>query len=310
MAFRLLTRDVELLARVAEYRLMTAPQVAHLQGFSGLQVTRRRLAQLEETGLIESYRRGCGRKRGRPEKIFTVASPGAELLRSRGVLEPWTQNERVNGSAMHCPDHQLLMNWFRLHLDHFGTHHPALVTRFLSSTSPSLPLRADRTALVREHFRMNGKKPRTICFVPDAVFCVARQDGEHGLLFFLEVDMGTEPVVSSRESRQRDVRQKILNYGALLRSERHRRYERVFGLPFRGFRVLLLTNTERRRRTVEDLVWEIGGHDFVWTLDPNQLFAHGIAAPVWTRGGDRKRGPQSLFGDDYCGAWPLPTLGR
>jgi len=68
---------------------------------------------------------------------------------------------------------------------------------------------------------------KSIDFIPDGVFSIRNHETGKSLLFFLEVDLGTE-TIASRERGPKDIRKKILNYQILFRHHHYRHYERVF----------------------------------------------------------------------------------
>ena len=81
MAFKLNKNDRQLLARIAEFRLLTVKQIADFRGKAS-QVVRRRLRRLKNVGLIEASDRHFGRGAGRPETRFSLAPKGLNVLRS------------------------------------------------------------------------------------------------------------------------------------------------------------------------------------------------------------------------------------
>ena len=68
MAVRLDERDLRLLASVAEHRVLRIRHAAVLHR-RNVRSLRRRLSQLEESGLIGAIAQGFGRGRGRPERL-------------------------------------------------------------------------------------------------------------------------------------------------------------------------------------------------------------------------------------------------
>jgi hypothetical protein len=81
MSFRLKTTDCNILECLAEYRILTVSQVAAIFHKSR-QVTRRRLHDLEEGGLIEVVGAEFGRGRGRPENSLGLAERGIAVLQN------------------------------------------------------------------------------------------------------------------------------------------------------------------------------------------------------------------------------------
>ncbi len=122
------------------------------------------------------------------------------------------------------------------------------------------------------------------------------------LLFFLEVDMGTETIASRRPGGG-DVRQKIVVYQSCFRGGLYKRYEPILGARLRGFRVLVLAHTSSRLAALCRLVRETPPSDFVWLTDQERMFSQGIWAPIWARGGHIDSPPQSILGTE------MPAIG-
>jgi hypothetical protein len=305
MAFRLLAKDVETLRALAEYRLMTVPQLLWVCGFSGLQMTRRRLAALEDAGLVGSENRGYGRHQGRPEKVFSLAQAGFEVLRKEGKLPEWVGFEQASGERITCPDHQLLLNWFRVRLDYLPTVLARLSVRSAASNSPFVARKAEEPAAQPDDVvaALGLQKKRGL--VPDAVFAITDAQEKKSLLFFLEVDMGTETVASpTREPG--DLRAKVTKYQQYFRENAYRAYERPWSATFNGFRLLILTNTPERLHSLCALVREMQPSGFVWLTCELSLTADGLAAPIWARAGRTDKPLESIVGPAMGRCTPLP----
>jgi predicted ArsR family transcriptional regulator len=85
MSFRLKETDCNVLECIAEHRVLTVSQIAAIFHKSR-QVTRRRLHDLEEGGLIEIVGTEFGRGRGRPENSLGLTERGIDILKERGLL--------------------------------------------------------------------------------------------------------------------------------------------------------------------------------------------------------------------------------
>ncbi|MBT4814677.1 MAG: hypothetical protein HON70_03205 [Lentisphaerae bacterium] len=302
-----MNKDVTLLEQLAEYRVLTAEQIARLRGVGSLQVVRRRLGQLAREKLVESWGRGFGRRRGRPEKVYSIGCDGTDLLQRRGVLPAGTIHDQIDGRKA-CENHQLLLNWFRIHLDYVSSVLPQLTVKLLSSTSPFLSRDGDGRSVVSESFQVSQGRKRNVRFVPDAVFAITDHKHRKSVLFFLEVDMGTETVASPGRG-EHDFRQKILNYQLYFKANRYRRYEKLWVTTFSGFRLLVLANSAGRKGALARLIQEMPPNDFIWLTDPELMFSNGLTGPIWTRGGARQDASASIVGS-LCGPSALLPLKR
>ena len=294
MAFNPNKNDLALLASIAEHEVLTVGQLSALSQRSR-QVIRRRLRILESEGIIAAKERGYGRSRGRPESLIFLTEDGAMLLKDKGILSnnvACTTNKTA-GSIFAA--HELLINWFRIHLIQMERLIQQLSVNYLSPGFQSLaPTKGDRPPLL-ERVRTENSQEEIIEFIPDGVFSIKNEEISKSLLFFLEVDMGTE-TIASMDRDPKDIRQKILNFQALFHSSHYKRYERIFDSKFKGFRLLFLTNTASRLTALSRLVKEMPPSDFIWLTDQESMFTYGVSAEIWTRGGQYDDPPQSILG--------------
>jgi hypothetical protein len=144
-------------------------------------------------------------------------------------------------------------------------------------------------------------------FTPDAVFATTNSTENKTLLFFLEVDCGTE-TLSSPQRDMKDIRQKILNYQWYFQSLKYKRYEAIFETAhLGGFRVLFLTKAAGRLAALCKLTQEMQPSRFIWLTEQERMFNDGVSANIWARGGNLHATQQSILGRLCCKA-PLPSL--
>lgn len=285
MSDRLTRKQLALLEHLDSYRLLTVEQAAVLQG-SGMQAARKRLASLLDMGLVETIPQGFGRSAGRPGRIYHLSREGITNLRSHG-FDPGQQRYDANTSGgIGAVDHQLLLYWCLLHLRHLEGVHPQLAVR-IQDSSPSI---------------VSDDAPDVT--IPDAVFSITHEEQGKTLLFFLEVDMGTE-TVASPSRRRNDFRGKIVRYQRYLTSGGYKAYEPSLPHPLLGFRLLVVTPALRRLTSLCRLVGEMPPADFIWLTDQPSLFRNGLSGAIWVRGGDRDATVQSIVGSSLACAAPL-----
>jgi len=235
--------------------------------------------------------------------VYTLTEQGILLLESAGALgDAVPLSEKALGGI---PDlgHLLFLNDCRVQLTLMQRTIPGLEVRFL----PSVPgVNAGMESIIRERFHHGNGPDDLVEFTPDGVFSITHTPTGRALLFFLEVDMGTETLVSKRHSGQ-DVRQKIINYQTYFRSKRYQRYEGVFGRPFRGFRLLVATSNAKRYGDLCQLVLCMPPSDFIWLTDKNALETEGVWSTIWTRGGHLDRVQESILGSLLPSPSPSPS---
>lgn len=305
--FRRKNSDLQLLKTLAEHRLLSVPQVTVLH-FKSKQIAWRRLRQLSEQGWVETLARGLGRSRGRPENLFFLSEAGADSLRDEGILRHSIDYSLVRGDNLGCVDHQLLVNWFRIHLGQVGKALPRLEVNFISSNSPfSLGDNSD-TPLVYNRIPAAQPDGKPQGFTPDGVFSIHDKEKDKTLLFFLEVDMGTESLASPKRSSG-DLRQKVIRYQTYSRHEIYKRYEQIWHCTFKGFRLLFLAHTPSRMEPIGRLVQEMPPSSFIWVSDQDRMFSEGFAGAIWARGGTVDRPLESILGQQLCRRSPVLPIG-
>jgi len=292
MAGKIAKGDTALLSYIAEYKFLTVKQLSALSQ-RPLQVTRRRLRQLINGNLIMRKERGFGSGRGRREYIIILTQKGLEFLRHKEILSEHAAYITNKTTDSIFVDHDLLVSWFFIHLLQVKRDNQQLATRHLTTSSHDLRMGNADNLLLQEHFAIDETSENTLIMIPDGVFTISHK--EKTLLFFLEVDMGTETLASTKPGAG-DVRQKILNYQSLFRTGHYKRYEQIFDAELSGFRLLFLTNSSSRSKNMCALVQDIPPSDFIWITDQNQMFAQGVSADIWARGGCHHKPPESILG--------------
>jgi DNA-binding PadR family transcriptional regulator len=303
MSFRLKTADCNILECLAEYRVLTVSQVAAFFRKSK-QAIRRRLHDLEERGLVEVVGSELGRGRGRPENSLGLTERGIHVLKERGLLAQDIPYDKVFGDGLFAKDHQLLLNWFRIHLKQTERVLPSVSIKVFAQNSPSIPRGQDGRILITDCSPVPGSGMKGISFWPDVVFTVADSVAGKTCLFFLEVDRGTETIASPKRDMT-DVRQKIVNYQWYFHSGGYKRYEEVFKANLRGFRLLFLASTHGRLVALCKLTQKMKPSNFIWLTECSRLFTDGASAKIWAKGGDLQAPQQSILGSLCCRA-PLP----
>ena len=230
--------DVEILRHVRRHRFLRGGQVVRVTGQPEGRVLRR-LVLLFEHGYLDRPRaqwRFDARPWGK-DVVYGLAKKGVRHLLSLGEVESHRIHEKRVGQLY--LDHTLEVAEFMTRLERELPPGVALsyeddgasVQRSVASCSWSVPV----------HYR--GEMLQ-VGVVPDRVFRLSTRD--ESLLFCLEVDRGTMPVVRSNPAQSSFYR-KLLAYHETWRSGMH-----VSQLGWRRFRVLTLTSSmERRNHLVE-----------------------------------------------------------
>lgn len=305
MAFQFSRTDQEILASIAEHRVLTVHHltILHQRNASAL---RRRLKALEARGLIRLGSQPFGRGRGRPESLISLREAGVDLLKAAGVIDADLTYDNVTAKRISCPDHELMIGDLRVQLAQMERILPALSIRFFSANSPRVARGSDDRPLVHERVDSDDGSFDGTDFVPDGVFAVTHTELGKTLLFFLEADRGTEPRNSTRHGN-RGIRQKILSYRRYFAIEQYKRYEKILKCELRGFRLLLLTEDRARFAALCCLVRALPPSGFVWLADRESLLSQGLWSLIWVRGGKVNEPLQSLLGSKVPNPCPTPA---
>ena len=294
MPTKIINNDLELMALLGKFKILTVNQLSILSQRSR-QVIRRRLRFLTDQGLIATRERPYGNGRGRPEILIFLTKSGQVLLHENDHSFSRNLLEKDNPLDSICIEHDLLTNWIFIHLIQIEREISPLSVDIIPLYSGQIDHYDRKDVHVQIRIPTGNPDVEFSEFIPDGVFNITNFDLEKILLFFLEVDMGTETIASPKRDHN-DVRQKIINYQTYFRTGQYKRYEKIFGSRFNGFRLLFLTNSFSRFKALCRLVREMPPNDFLWLTDQEQMFASGLSAKIWARGGRDNNPLQSILG--------------
>jgi DNA-binding transcriptional ArsR family regulator len=252
-AMRITARDVALLGNISRFRLVSASQLAALDGGSAQNVSRTLLA-LWENGYIERPEAQVASRilyEGSRPTIYGLTRRGAALLREHGFdvrrrLLDGIDKER--GAGWRFVEHTVSIAEFmiRLELAVRGRNDLRILER--GEILDDAP-KSNRDRLVRMEASIRiGEALRRNAVVPDALFGLRFNDEEESY-FMLEVDRGEMPVERYKNPQRTYFAKKMLTYYEANRQRRH-----VHDLGIENFRVLTVTTTwERVERMLDAL---------------------------------------------------------
>lgn len=292
MAIRNTENLTNLLTDLADYRMLSLSQIAHVR-FSGKRAARRRMQQLLKDGLVEVLPGPRAQGGGRPENVYGLSKAGLQLLKAQGILEEKIAFEQVGGGNLsYQAGHQFLLGWFRVHLVHLCRAVPQLECRLLPCNSPLALDPETGVPTIRDEVLLGDNTP-PLRFTPDAAFIITDIHRQKSVLFFLEVDMGTEPLSSEGGG---DIREKVQRYKKYFRSKGYKRYEVLWGGPLNGFRLLFLAHSDSRLGPLCSTIRSMGSTGFVWVTLADSIFKEGVSGRIWVPGGRSDRPAESILG--------------
>lgn len=284
-------KDWELLHFIHSLKILTVSQLSALSRRSH-QVIRRRLRVLSELGYISTRQRGYGNKHGRPEAIFQLSAPGYSMLNKQMGLIGKDRRHEKYAATSEFVEHELLVNWFLIHLIKIERQIPEISVNYVTQNFSTAENGPTTENMIRIQL---PAKDDVLAFIPDGIFTVSDSVSNKMLLFFLEVDMGTETLANPVRGLK-DVRQKIANYQDLFRSGRYKRYERYFNSRLNGFRLLFVTHAPSRLKALCRLTASMPPSNFIWLTDKARMFSKGLLLEIWIKGGQWNSGSKSIFG--------------
>ncbi|MBL1214704.1 MAG: hypothetical protein HND52_15205 [Ignavibacteriae bacterium] len=296
-------KDLNLLLQLADYLVLLNEQIAQLSG-TGIRAVQKRINELNQKGFIHIRTRSYKSEKGRSRFISSLSEKGIKLLQNEKQIDNKISLERFLFNKTNTIEHELLVNWFRIYLDFLPIKITDLGVDFISATTPFLPLKSNGLPLISESFK---QEDLPINFIPDGVFSIINKEKNKSLLFFLEVDMGTESL-NSRHSNSNNISTKIKNYRAYFRSQKYKRYEKRWDTKFKGFRLLFLTNSVKRKTNISNFVSADNSSDFIWIANQYDLFEKGLGGKIWARGGSASRSHESILGTTLAFDLRLPVL--
>jgi len=289
--------DLTILSFIAEFKYLTIKQISILCQRS-IPVIRRRLRDLSEKHLISRIERAFGEGVGRKEHVMIISNKGLKILKDKGILSIHATYITDKTFGLVFVEHDLLVNWFLIYLIQIQRINQRFKVFLLTTSSHHLTQGDFNNPLTMEQFANGEKSGESYPMIPDGVFTVTDKKSKKTPLFFLEVDMGTETLVSPTLNPG-DIKQKIYNYQALFEHETYKRYNNITNCKFNGFRLLFLTNTLNRMKSICHLVQSMPPSNFIWVTNQQRVFMNGAAAEIWARGGHYKKKPKSILTKKY-----------
>jgi hypothetical protein len=267
-------RDERILRHVRRHRFLNSEQILRLIGGSRAAVLRR-LHLLFHHGYLDRPKaqiRHFEPKLNRP-LVYALAKKGTRHLYDLGEVESLRIHEKRVGEIY--LDHTLLVSEFMSRLE---AELPSGVKLEYLDDGESFQRQVSTCSwTVPIHYRGT---PLDIGVIPDRAFRLTTRDDT--MIFCLEVDRGTMPVMRSNPSQSSFYR-KLLAYHETWRSGLHHRE-----MDWRRFRVLTLTSSKERHDHLVSVCREVvssgGSGLFMFTDKQSFRDAENILGMPWTLG--------------------------
>jgi hypothetical protein len=244
-------RDRHLLRALAVMRVIDRDQVKCVAGFGSTTQVNARLLRLTRAGLLRRF--FLGTKGGGRKAIYALSQAGAKLV-DVPFRGPRRRNDEVIVADFFVA-HQFAINEIYCDLKYRPIPMPEV--KFEKWTTFYEPLDSG------------------IRLIPDGYFEL--RTPQRMLCSFLEVDLGNEGLSVWKRKVESYLQYAIS--GA---------YEKRFGQP--QFRVLVIANTERRMRSLQNVTLSLTDKIF-WFSTIDSIVRLGFWSPVWVRSRNGERQP-------------------
>ena len=295
--------DVRILSEISEKKYLTVLQISLLCNRSE-QVIRRRLRYLLSNGLISVRERVFSRSRGRKGHILSITLRGLEALKKEEALSnnaAYITDETPNILSV---EHEILTNWFQVGLKKMIETDPSFKVVVLTTSSHLLNHGSPDKPFIMETLVDPDCPKNRSTLIPDGVILITLKKTRKTLLYFLEVDMGSETLVSI-SGKSNDLMQKIQKYQRLFKNKTYSKYNEIANYKLNGFRLLFLTATESRKISICRLVENAPPSDFIWVTDKDSMMNHGVSDKIWARGGRLSNSPKSILNEKFSFKTPI-----
>lgn len=294
------TRRIKILSFIANFRIISTPQIAHLLHLKP-RSARRVTGDLIKTGLLDVLPRPYSGSKGRPENLYVISPKGVEILRDEGILAPKIPLNRVLWEARQSIEHQLAANWFLVAAEKMKEV-TDLDVEYISQTSPFTPVGENGKGFLVEEF--NEENGSITHVVPDAVLSIQNPANRKASLFYVEIDRSTESL-SGCVSKKNTIRSKIVNYKKLFCIGQYKRFEEYFDATYEGFRVLFICDTIKRCSKIMSILEEQNPSNFIWLSTLNQILEKGLGANIWQFSGNTVYEQSSILGPQFAIVSPV-----
>lgn len=269
MNHKLTHRDMTVFASIAKMRYLTASQISLLH-FPNQRKARRRLRILYEAGYLKRFERPNLEAVGRGEYVYYLSAKGGKEVGEN------TNRFRRHRKSLQIIEHHLLINDFRI-CTGIACQGSEFFCGFIAEYDRS-DNNGNRLAKKTTDWVVIPETKERIRFTPDAAFYIGNSEGKK-LLFFLEVDRGTENVRAS--GKNKGFAERIRAYKLYIESKGYRRYCKEFEYDFKGFRLLIVTNIPHRLKELKKIATEVDPRGFVWLCLQQDVTCGTVFSTIW-----------------------------
>jgi hypothetical protein len=263
-------RDVAILLDLYQYRYLSFSQLVRLH-FPSPDAAYLRLRILKREGLVKTFHAPAI-----TELIFHLDSEGAKVVAAELDTEvaelSWYRYSKTPKDYYYLR-HFLAINDFRILLTQACVETPITLLGFI----PEYIGEKTKQGHVKKYLRDSVKE---YSHTPDGVFALEK-DGNTAI-FFLEIDRGLETVSDPEKGFMKCVIF-YLNYFV---ARKYERYEADFGKPFKSFRALVITPSQKRLQHMREAVSNFDftppqAKRFIWGTTDEKATKQLLFESIW-----------------------------
>lgn len=282
--YGLMPRDINVLRDLGRMRYLQTGQIERLH-FPSRRVANRRLEVLTENAFTDRFRLPMLIGQGSSEFVYCLENKGGELLSALDGGHANLQVPQRYGRPKNFPlmEHLLAINDFWITLEAACQTSGLSIATFIPEYYGARSENNGFQRLIADSTPSLDDPAKSLCFVPDAAFLLERNARK--ALFFLEIDRGTEKVTSTRYAAFQNKAKAYTSYYL------HGGFKR-WGAELSGFRVLILTTSDQRRKNL--LSTAIAGYEqLMWFSTATDVTIDSLFGAVWHVQG--RSGAQALI---------------
>lgn len=271
----LTARDLEVPELVQNYRYLTTSQIKTLL-YPSIQKTQTRMLKIYKSGLVKRF----------PFPILIREGGKGEYVYHLGKLPRLSFSKLV---------HTVRLNDIRIAFEK-GCQNSGIIQ--LVEFIPEYKKMSIRPKN-NEHKGYDGSEDKEEAWdklttkkhiIPDGVMCMENPSRQKRALFFIEVDLGSEKITTTKKD-QYSLMKKMLVYREWLREKNHSPYCKYFDYDFKGFRVLVIMNNQTRIRKLRKELCKNNIRKFIYITEQTEIKSESILKHIWQiPGTDNKNG--------------------
>ena len=258
---KLTKRDMKVPGLVEEFRLLTTRQIQSLL-YPTLQKAQTRLKKIYDSGLVKRY-------------------PYPVLIKEGGKGEYVYHNKKKPKIVFSKLLHTIQLNNIRIAFELACKSSEAIeLIAFIPEYRGEITGDGRIRRIVEEDISDPERSDKRTSLIPDAVICLENKINNKKGLFYLELDLGTEKLISERINNN-SVLRKMMMYKEYINNGRFKKYNELFEYKFKGFRVLSVMDNVVRIKLLRRELSKRGVHRFIWLAKNYKISKNSVFSRIW-----------------------------